>query len=110
MTFKEVAEMIKDIGYPYSYYQFTQDTAQAPPFICYYYEGNNDVIADDSNYQKIETLIVELYTDSKDFAAEAAIEAALKGAGLVWSREESVINSEKLYMVIYQSDVIITEV
>lgn len=110
MTFKQVAKMIKDIGLPYSYYQFNNDTAVAPPFICYFYTGDNDLLADNSNYQKIENLVVELYTDEKDFANEALIETALNDAGLVYSREESYLDSEKLYMVIYSCGVVITEV
>ena len=110
MTFKQVAKMIKDIGLPFSYYQFNNDTAVAPPFICYFYTGDNDLFADDSNYQKIENLVVELYTDEKDFANEALIETALNDAGLVYSREESYLDSEKMYMVIYSCGVVITEV
>ena len=110
MTFKQVAKMIKDIGLPYSYYQFNNDTAVAPPFICYFYTGDNDLLADNSNYQKIENLVVELYTDEKDFANEALIETALNDAGLVYSREESYLDSEKMYMVVYSCGVVITEV
>lgn len=110
MTFKQVAKMIKDIGLPFSYYQFNNDTAVAPPFICYFYTGDNDLLADNSNYQKIENLVVELYTDEKDFANEALIETALNDAGLVYSREESYLDSEKMYMVIYSCGVVITEV
>ena len=110
MTFKQVAKMIKDIGLPYSYYQFNNDTAVAPPFICYFYTGDNDLLADNSNYQKIENLVVELYTDEKDFANEALIETALNDAGLVYNREESYLDSEKMHMVIYSCGVVITEV
>ena len=109
MTFKDIATLIDGIGYPSSYYQFTQDTAEAPPFICFFYEGDNDVVADNRNDQKIERLILELYTNEKDFAAEAAVEAALNDAGLVYTREESHIDSEKLFMVIYSADVVITQ-
>lgn len=110
MTFKQVAKMIKDIGLPFSYYQFNNDTAVAPPFICYFYTGDNDLLADNSNYQKIENLVVELYTDEKDFANEALIETALNDACLVYNREESYLDSEKMYMVIYSCGVVITEV
>lgn len=110
MTFKQVAKMIKDINLPYSYYQFNDDTEQAPPFICYFYSNNGDMVADDTNYQKIERLNIELYTDEKDFDHEAAIEAALNDAGLVYSRYETYLNSESMYMVLYESDVVITEV
>ena len=108
MTFKEVATMISGIGLPFAYYQFPEGTAQKTPFICYFYSGNNDVLADDSNYQKIEHLNIELYSDEKDFDSEAAIESARTSAGLVWSREETYIDDERLYMVLYEMDAVIT--
>lgn len=109
MTFREVSTMIQGIGLPYSYYQFNNNTGIAPPFICYFYTGSNDMLADDTNYQKIETLTIELYSDAKDFDNEAAVENALNNAGLVYAREETYIDSEKLYEVIFTTDVVITE-
>lgn len=101
--------MIRSIGFPFAYYQFPEGTAQAPPFICYFYSGDNDFKADNSNYQKIEHLNIELYTDEKNFEAEAQIENVLKSAGLVWSRSEEYIGSERLYLVVYELDIMITQ-
>lgn len=109
MTFKQIATMIRSIGLPYAYYQFPEGTAQAPPFICYFYDGDNDLKADNSNYQKIEHLNIELYTDEKDFEAEAQIEDVLRAAGLVWSRDEEYIDSERLFLVVYDLDIMITQ-
>ena len=52
---------------------------------------------------------IPVYTDNKDFAIENAVEAALNAAGLVFSRNESYIDTEKMYMVSYETEVIITE-
>lgn len=108
MTFKQVDNMIRSIGLPYGYYQLP-DTEQEPPFICFYYSGDNDVKADSENYQKVEQLVIELYAPEKDFEHEAAIESALKSAGLVWSRDEVYIGSERLYQSVYTTDVLIQE-
>lgn len=110
MTFKEVASMVASIGVPTAYYQFPEGTEQATPFVCFYFSGNNDFLADNANYQKIEHLIVELYTDNKDFAMESTVEAVLAGAGLVWSRSERWIDSERMNMVVYEMDVVINSV
>jgi hypothetical protein len=48
-----------------------------------------------------------LYTDNKDFALEAQVEAVLKDNGFVFSRDETYIESEKMYMVAYYTGVII---
>ena len=109
MTYKEVAAMVKNIGYPCAYYQFPEGTEQACPFICFYFTRSNDLSADDTNYQKIRQLAVELYTDNKDFTIEETVENAMNASGLVYSREESYIDSERMYMVTFFTDVVVTD-
>lgn len=107
MTTQEVAGMVESIGLPFSYYQFNEDTAQEPPFICFFFPENNDFVADNTNYVKVCRLTIELYTDSKDFDIEAQVEAVLSQNGLVYTREETALDSEKMYEVIYTTEVII---
>lgn len=109
MTHKEIATMLASLEIPYAYYQFPEGTGQQPPFICFYYPYNNDVVADDRNFQKVEHLVVELYTDNKDFAKEEAVEAALEEAGLVYSRDEEYLDTERMNMVTYETEVVITK-
>lgn len=108
MTHKEVNLMVKSMGLPYAYYQFPENTAQAPPFICYFYSGSDDFFADQENYQKIEQLNIELYTKRKDFAKEEAIEAILKANNLTYTRQDSYIGTEKIWQIAYEMDVLIT--
>jgi len=107
MTYAEIAGVIRSIGIPFAYHHFPENTGQQPPFICYYYPNSNDLKADDINYQSINDLTIELYTDNKDFALEAQVEAVLKDYGFVFSRDETYIESEKMYMVAYYTGVII---
>ena len=109
MTLQEVAQMVSSIGLPFAYYQFDDDTAVPPPFVVFYYPEDFDLHADGINYKKIDSLIIELYTDNKDFAQEAAVEAVLKAHGLTWSRVETYIDSEKMYMETYQTSILIEE-
>jgi hypothetical protein len=109
MTYKQVAALVGSIGIPYAYYQFPQGTAQACPFICFFFERSNDFHADNTNFQKIRPLSIELYTDNKDFALEETVEAVLNSNGLVYSREETVLDSEQMYMVTYMTEIVITE-
>lgn len=109
MTHKEVNLMVKSMGLPYAYYQFPENTAKAPPFICYFYSGSKDLYADQENYQRIEELNIELYTKSKDFNLEASIEAILKANGFTYSRQDSYISDEKMWQIAYEMDVLITD-
>lgn len=107
MTFKQISEMVASVGLPYAYYQFPDDTVKAPPFVCFYFPGNDDFVADNINYSKIEQLVIELYTDNKDFALESKIESILAANELVYSRVETVIDTEKMFEVTYTMEVLI---
>ena len=109
MTYKEIATMISGIGLPYAYDHFPEGEGPNPPFICFYFAGSDDLKADNLNYQRIRPLTLELYTDNKDFDTEETVEAALNTAGLVYSRSEIFIDSERLYEVVYTTETIITE-
>lgn len=108
MTYQQVATMVASIGVPYAYYQFPEGTAQPTPFVCFYFDNSDDLVADNTNYQRIRPLVIELYTDNKDFALEATVESVLNRAGLVYSRAESWIDSERMNMVSYTTSVVIT--
>lgn len=109
MTYKHVAEMVGSIGVPYAYYQFPNNTGIAPPFVCFYFDSSNDFAADNVNYQRIRPLSIELYTDNKDFTLEQTVENVLNQNGLVYSREETYLDSERMYMVTFMTEIIITE-
>ena len=110
MTYQEVKQMVESIGIPYAYYQFPEGTDQPCPFICFYFTGSNDLAADDTNYQRIRPLAIELYTDNKDFALENTVEAVLNQHGFVYARDEAYIDTERMNMVTYTIEYIITEV
>lgn len=109
MTYSEVNTMIASVGVDYAYYQFREDTAVPPPFICFFFSADDDLLADDRNYQKIRQLIVELYTNEKDFILEDRVEDTLSDSGLVFSRVESYIDTEKMMMVAWTCGIVITE-
>ena len=110
MTYQEVATMIASLGIPYAYYQFPEKTEQACPFICFLFENSNDLAADNTNSQRIRTLSIELYTDNKDFALEESVESLLNENGLVYTREESYLDSERMYMVTFTTDIVVTDI
>lgn len=109
MTYKEVNTMISGVGIPYAYNQFDNDTPQEPPFICFLYDHGDDLIADNTNYQLIRMLSVELYTDTKDFELEQTVEDVLNANGLVYSKQETYLESERMYMITFEVDVVITK-
>ena len=108
MTYKQISDMIEGFGLPFAYYEFPE-TQEAPPFICFLFTDSDDLLADNTNYAKIRPLSIELYTDNKDFALEQRIETALNDAGLVFTRTEIYIDSERMFQVTYNTSVTINE-
>ena len=106
-TFEEINNILESIGYPYNYDFFPENKVPAPPYMVFYYPNRDDFYADDSNYSHIEQLNIELYTDEKDFDAEAAVESVLKSNGITFVKSEAYIDSENLYEVLYTMEVLI---
>lgn len=110
MTTKEVAQMIAGIGLPYAYDHFdADDTPGHPPFICFTYPASDNFFADDSVYQKFRELNIELYTDVKELTLEKRVEDALDAAGLPYNSTETYISAEKMYMVTWNTSIVLTD-
>lgn len=108
-TREEINAMIESMDLPFTYYQFEKGTAQAPPYVVFFYSTDSDVFADDSNYVDKEQLNVELYTRYRDFDLEKQVEAILESNGFTYGKEASFIESERLYQIAYEMEVIIDE-
>ena len=105
MTPKEIKDILKQAEVPCAYYRFKEDTKQEPPFICYFFGGGADFIADNINYLKLERLYIELYTDRKEFALESKLEKLLNKNGMVYSKDEDNIDSEHMHVTIYTTTI-----
>ena len=73
----------------------------------FFYADTDDVFADDTNYQRITTLNIELYTSEKDFSTESTVEQILTNNNLTYYKEENYIDSEQMWQIAYEMEVII---
>ena len=105
MTPKQIKDILKQAEVPCAYYKFAEDTKQEPPFICYFFDGSEDLYADDINYLTIERLYIELYTDRKDFALEDKLQRILADNGMPWSKDEDNIDSEHMHVTVYTTTI-----
>lgn len=108
MTYKQIAAMVSEIGIPAAYYQFPEGTEQATPFVCWYVDGTDNFAADDHVYAEVVNLVIEVYTDNKDFQLEQTVARILDAADLVWDRTEIWIDSERMIQETYNMAVLIT--
>lgn len=109
MTLEEVAQMVASIGLPYAYHHFDEEQIVAPPYIRWYFNGIDDMYADNINFQSIPELRIELYTDFKDFETENTMEAVFSGQSWAYDKIDAYIESERLYCTTFAGDVVITK-
>ena len=102
MSYEQIATMINSIGLPYAYFSFPENEAPALPYIVYHYPSNEDFGADNTNYVSIDNVSIELYTENKDFTTESTVETVLNANGFYYSKTESYLRTERMYMVLYE--------
>lgn len=108
MTMEDVLQMVKEAGIPAAYHHFEEGESPDPPFLVYLYPESNNFSADGIVYQKVNRLDIELYTNKKNPDIEANVEAVLTEHGFFYEKTESYIESEKMYEVLYEMEVLIS--
>lgn len=106
MTFEETKSMIEETGLPVAYDHFAEGESPDPPFICFLIPGSDNLFADNTVFQKIDELNIELYTDRKDPDMETRIEDILNSHELPFEKSEVWIAEERMYEVLYQTQII----
>jgi len=106
MTFAEIITMLTALKIPFAYDHFAEGESPDPPFIVFLFPASNNFGADGKVYQKINTLRFELYTDAKDPTTESTLETALDECGLFYNKNEVWIAEERLYEVVYETEVL----
>ena len=108
MNFEEITAMLDETGYPVAYDHFTEGKAPNPPFIVFLFPRSNNFSADGKVYERINELDIELYTDLKQPDVEAQVEAVLDKHEIFYNKSEVWIPEEKLYEVIYTTELLMT--
>lgn len=107
MTRKQVAEIIKSMGYPFVYYAWRVDHVPDLPYVVYYYPQETPEAADDSGLVTIARLNIELYTNQKSIADENKVERVLNDNDMPFNKSEAYLDSEQMYEVLYETEVVI---
>ena len=105
MTYEQIAEMMEEMGLPFAYHHFAEGESPAPPFLIFLSPGENTFSADNSMYFSFKMLDIELYTDVKNPELEKQVEQVLKRHKIYYTKLEVWIESEKLYEVLYETEV-----
>lgn len=109
MQLTDIKTMLAATKLPVTYYSWPEDDPLNPvpplPYLVWYLPASDNFAADDKVYKRIETLNIELYTKTKDFATEATVEAVLEANNMVWNRTETVLDDENMYEVLYEMEI-----
>ena len=92
--------LLKSTGLPVAYHHFT--SPPEPPYIVYLFAYSSNFGADNKVHSQADNYQVELYTKTKDPAAEALIEDIFDEHDIYWEKSETYIDSEGLYQVLYE--------
>ena len=105
MTYDGITNMLKEAGLPLAYDHFAEGESPEPPFLIFLFPGSDNMFADNGVYFKISQLNMELYTDKKDPELEERLEDILTAHEMPWENSEVWIESEKMYEVLYQTEI-----
>ena len=105
MTSDDITNMLKEAGLPLAYDHFAEGESPDPPFLMFLFPGSDNIFADNGVYFKINQLNMELYTDKKDPELEEKLEDILTAHEIPWEKSEVWIDSEKMYEVLYQTEI-----
>ena len=109
MTYEQVADLLATIDLPFTYWSFPENEAPTLPYFVFYYPSNDDLSADNINYQTIVNMNLELYSENKDFTLEKRVEDVFTSNGIYFQKSEQYIRNERMHEVLYEVQLIITE-
>lgn len=107
MKASEVEKLMKDIGIAYAYYTWPENGAPDLPYLCYYFPTGTTESADNTVWNGVLALNIELYTARRSTENEAKVEKALADYDLPFERSEIYLSDEHMYEVLYETEVII---
>lgn len=76
------------------------------PYVTYTCHADSNFFADDKVYKKISSMRAVLYSTKKDEKLETLIESALDEAEIPWNMTDEFENEQKVFMTIYEAEVI----
>jgi hypothetical protein len=105
MTQTELATALETLGLSVAYGEFVnteENPAPAPPFLCYQFYDNDDLMADNKNAVGLDNYQVELYTDYKDPVTEKLVEDLLEELCIPYHKFEAKLEDEDMYQIVYE--------
>lgn len=108
MTYEEIYTALQSTGLPVTYeYWESPENIPPLPYIVFTYPGNNDLMADDTNYAEIVRLQVGLYTRRKSIAVERNVEQVLNSKLGPFFKTSEYVSNDSMQETLYTLEVAI---
>ena len=104
MTYLDIIAGMTSIGLPCAYYEW--DVAPPLPYTLIVHTDNEDLMADNHNYQDVGNYRLELYTAIKHPPTEKKVEQWLKDHRMPYDKTEVFLDSEDMFQIIYEFQII----
>ena len=108
MKYTEVKSMLSaiqsELGIPFTYYAF-KEPAPKLPYITFDYPSSRNIPASDTVYQRVDDLVITLYTKNKDFELEESVESFFATYHIVWDKTEDYLDTEQMFEITYETEI-----
>ena len=108
MKYTDVVAMLTAIketyGIPFTYYSFPEESPILP-YITFDYPSSRNISAGDQVYQRVDELVIVLYTKNKDFVLEENIESVFSTYHIVWDKTEDYLDTEHMFQITYETEI-----
>lgn len=104
MTYLDLIEEMETLGFPCTYGSYK--SAPKLPYTVIQFYNDDDFKADNHNYLDIGDYQLEYYNSKKYPPDEKKIEDRLKELRLPYSKTEAFLDSEDLYQIVYEIQLI----
>ena len=103
----EIKAIAEETGLSSAYDHFAEGESPDPPFLLYLFPSTDHFSADGIPYNKKSIVHFELYAATKKPDLETSIETVLEKHSLFYRKSEVWIPDEKLYEVLYETEVLL---
>lgn len=105
MTLPELKELLKALGLPVAYLQWTVGQVPELPYILYYSDEDNNFFADDVVYSDGYAVTVEVYSQNRDLELESRVKELLKENNISYESYGEFLKSEDMYLKAYEFNI-----
>lgn len=84
----DLVRLLEETDFPFAYDYFAEGQSPNLQFICYLLSQRDNFSSDGMVYMKVNSVNIELYTDSKDLSTKQKLEAVMDTHGIFMKKQK----------------------